>query len=40
MLKILEVLYGSRFPMFRGYIQSDVMVVHSVIHIKNLHSPE
>ena len=34
MLKILKVLYGSRFLIFRGCIQFDVVVAERVIHIK------
>ena len=40
MLKILKFLYGFGFLMFRGRIKSDVVVVHSVIQIKNVQFPE
>ena len=37
MLKILKFLYGFRFLMFRGCIQSDVVVVHG---LKNMQFAE
>ena len=36
MLKILKFLYGSLFLMFRGCIRFDVVVVRSLIQIKNI----
>ena len=40
MLTILEVLCVLLFLMFRWCIQSDVVVVHNVIHFKNQQFPE
>ena len=40
MLEIKKVLHGSYFLMFRVYIQFYVVVVHRVIHIKNLQFPK
>ena len=38
MLGIFKVLYGFCFPMFRWCILSDVVVVHTVIHLKTCSS--
>ena len=40
MLKILKFLCGSRFLMFRECIRIDVVVVHSLIQIKNMQFPQ
>ena len=40
MLRILKILYGFCFAMFRWCILPDVVVVHGVIHFKILQFPK